>query len=82
MPKRVGKQISFTEKDKDALEHLMRQDNASRYVIRLIRQDMERQDPLRETIEGIVREILEKQGREAHTPAVNISAIRDLLEFK
>jgi polyhydroxyalkanoate synthesis regulator phasin len=82
MPKRAVKQINFTENDQDVLDHLMKQDNASRYVIRLIRQDMEQRELSRENIKQLIREILEENNQNEDNKKLDLDTLNDLIYFK
>jgi len=50
------KTICFLDKDKDVYAHLMQQDNASRYIAKLIRRDMETPN-----LEALISQIVDKK---------------------
>lgn len=53
------KTFSFTIEFKDVYDHLQKQDNASKYIARLVRADMNKQS-LEKQIEEIVEKILSR----------------------
>ena len=59
----MRKAFNVTNKDTDILEHLAKQENISRYIIKLIRSDMSRgAAPVDEDyIESIVEKVLENK---------------------
>lgn len=66
MTKRYKRQqINITQKDADIIPHLKKQPNISQYVIRLIREDMNKN---KETIEQVVLEVLNKHFKQNPTP--------------
>lgn len=51
--------INITNLDQDIIEHLKRQDNISRYVIRCIRNDMRQGSTLEDQIKKILERLLQ-----------------------
>lgn len=78
------KGISYTEKDLDVIRHIEKQQNQSRYILNLVRQDMERKD-LENIIAKKIEEYLDKielNKSDNSKEEINTESIKDILNME
>jgi hypothetical protein len=76
--KNLTKTISFPSEYEKEYQYLVKQDNASRYVCKLIREDMEGKKNLKELIKETVEEVLKDKNYNVSKQEDLTNAVNDL----